>query len=162
MERAKRLEKNKKLKQIIKPDRRLFEACEALRYAVEHPNEDSDIIMQQGVYRQKDPEAIMTVKVDGVEVGYKVKPSSALEMNPYFDRYAFFKVPGHRLSDLSDQEMASIKTALLEAFFEVQQGEINTEVIGSDAMMMWQRFQVAFPVKVGHSTVFVSEQIGRA
>jgi len=162
MERAKRLEKNKKLKQIIKPDRRLFEACEALRYAVEHPNEDSDIIMQQGVYRQKDPEAIMTVKVDGVEVGYKVKPSSALEMNPYFDRYAFFKVPGHRLSDLSDQEMASIKTALLEAFFEVQQGEINTEVIGWDAMLMWQRFQVAFPVKVGHSTVFVQEQIGRA
>ena len=110
--------------QIMKPDGRLLEACEDLRYAVEHPGERSDIIMQQGLYKQLDPEAIMTVKVDGVEVGYTVKPSSALEMSPYFDRYCYFKVPGHRLSDLSKKELAAIKTALLEAFFEVQQGEI--------------------------------------
>ncbi len=162
MNREERLERNKRLKQILKPDRRLFEACEQLRYAVEHPNESSDIILQQGIYKQKDPEAIMTVKVDGVTVGYKVKPSSALELSPYFDRYAFFKVEGHRLSDLTDAEMAAIKTALYEAFFEVQQGEIKEEVIGWDAMLIRQRFQVAFPVKVGSSTSFVPEQIGRS
>jgi len=133
--------------QILKPDKRLLEACEQLRYAVEHPNERSDVIMQQGIYRQKDPEAIMTVKVDGVEVGYKVKPSSDLEMSPYFDRYVYFKVPGHRLSDLTKKELAAIKTALLEAFFEVQQGEIRVEVIGWDAMLFRQRFMVAFPVE---------------
>jgi len=133
--------------QIIRPDKRLLEACEALRYAIEHPNERSEIIMQQGIYKQKDPEAIMTVTVDGVVVGYKVKSSSPIELCPYFDRYVFFKVPGHKLSDLSKQELSAIKTAILDAFFEVQQGEIKTEVIGWDAMMLRQRFAVAFPVE---------------
>jgi len=133
--------------QILKPDKRLLEACEQLRHAVEHPNERSEIIMNQGIYKQKDPEAIMTVKVDGVEVGYKVKPSSDLEMSPYFDRYVYFKVPGHKLSDLTKKELSAIKTALLEAFFEPQQGEIQVEVIGWDAMLFRQRFMVAFPVQ---------------
>jgi len=132
---------------ILTPDKRLLEACEQLRHAVEHPNERSDVIMQQGIYKQKDPEAIMTVKVDGVEVGYKVKQSSTLKMSPYFDRYCYFKVPGHRLSDLTKQELSAIKTALLEAFFEPQQGEIKVEVIGWDAMLLRQRFMVCFPVE---------------
>ena len=132
---------------ILKPDHRLLEACEQLRYTIEHPNKRSEIIMNQGIYKQKDPESIMTVKVDGVEVGYKVKPSSALEMSPYFDRYVYFKVPGHRLTDLSKQEMSAIKTAILEAFFEVQQGEIISEVVGWDAMLLRQRFMVVFPVE---------------
>lgn len=140
---------------IIQPDKRLLEACEDLRRTVEHPNERSEIILQQGIYKLNDPEAIMTVKVDGVEVGYKVKPSSALEMSPYFDRYVYFKVPGHRLTDLSKQELSAIKTALLDAFFEVQQGKINVEVVGYDAMLLWQRFQVAFPVRVSQSTIQV-------
>jgi hypothetical protein len=132
---------------ILTPDKRLLEACEALRYAVEHPNERSEIIMQQGIYKQKDPEAIMTVTVDGVVVGYRVKPSSTLEMSPYFDRYAFFKVPGHRLKDLTKKELSAIKTALLEAFFEVQQGKIQVEVVGWDAMLFKQCFMVCFPVE---------------
>jgi len=132
---------------ILTPDKRLLEACEDLRRTVEHPNERSEIIEQQGIYRQKDPEAIMTVKVDGVEVGYKVKPSSALEMSPYFDRYCYFKVPGHRLADLTRAEMSAIKMALLEAFFEPQQGEIQVEIIGWDAMLLRQRFMVVFPVE---------------
>jgi hypothetical protein len=89
----------------------------------------------------------MTVKVDGVEVGYKVKPSSPLELSPYFDRYVYFKVPGHKLKDLTKAELAAIKTALLEAFFEVQQGRIQAEVIGWDAMLLRQRFMVVFPVQ---------------
>ena len=132
---------------ILQPDKRLLEACAQLRHAVEHPNERSEIIMQQGIYKHKDPEAIMTVKVDGVEVGYKVKQSSALEMSPYFDRYVYFKVPGHRLSDLTKQELSAIKTALLEAFFEPQQGKIKVEVIGWDAMVLRQRVMVCFPVQ---------------
>jgi hypothetical protein len=145
--------------QIMKPDKRLLEACEVLRYAVEHPNEESDIILQQGVYKQKDPEAIMTVKVDGVEVGYKVKECSPLDMSPYFDRYVYFKVPGDRLKDLSKREMSAIKTAILDAFFEPQQGEIHVEVIGWDAMLLWQRFQVAYPVKVRNDFTVVGAQI---
>ena len=129
---------------ILKPDKRLLAACEALRYAVEHPNERSEIILQQEIYKQTDPEAIMTIKVDGVEVGYKVKKSSPFEMSPYFDRYVYFRVVGHKLSDLGKEELSAIKTALLDGFFEVQQGSIKVEVIGWDAMLMRQRFMVAF------------------
>ncbi|MFA6290173.1 MAG: hypothetical protein WC637_00250 [Victivallales bacterium] len=144
MNRDQRLAKNRRIKEILKPDRRLFEACQALRHHVENPNESSDILLYGGVYRHKDQEALMTVTVDGVEVGYKVKQSSALEMNPYFDRYAYMKVPGHKLKDLSKKEMKAIHTAIMDAFFEPQQGPIKIEVIGWDAMLFWQRFQVAF------------------
>lgn len=137
----------KQNQQIMKPDGSILEACEDLRRAVEHPNERSDIIMQQGIYKQKDPEAIMTVKVDGVEVGYSVRQSSIVEMSPYFDRYVYFKVPDHKLSDLTKAELSAVKTALLEAFFEPQQGKIIVEVIGWDAMLLRQRFMVAFPIE---------------
>jgi len=145
---------------ILKADRRLLEACESLRYVVEHPNERSEILLQQGIYKQKDPEAIMTVTVDGVVVGYKVKPSSALEMNPYFDRYVYFKTPGNRLSDLTKAELSAIKTAILEAFFEIQQGEIKVEVIGFDAMLLWQRFMVAFPVERNPNVISLAGGFG--
>jgi len=134
--------------QIMKPDGRLLEACETLRYAVEHPNERSEIIMNQGIYKQKDPEAIMTVKVDGVEVGYKVRESSPLEMNPYFKRYVYVKVPGHRIGDLTRVEVRAIMTAITEAFFGPQQGPIEEiKGLSSDSLGYWQRFMVAIPVE---------------
>ena len=134
----------KRSKQILVTNKALREACDALRHFVEHPNESSDIIMGQGVYKHKDPTAISTIKVDGVEVGYMVKPCSALEMNPYFDRYVYFKVPGYLLSDLTEKEMEGVKMALYEAFFEPQQGEIHLKIIAQDAMLLVQRFMVAF------------------
>jgi hypothetical protein len=155
--REQRLKRNNRLKEIIKPDKRLLEACEALRYTVEHPNADSEIMMAQGVYRKKDPGALMTAYVDGVVIGYKVKPCSPLAINPYFDRYAYVRVPEHRLTDLTDREMAAIKMAMLEAFFDTQQGEIKVEVIGDGALLMWQRFMVTFPVKFQQATIQVPQ-----
>ena len=157
MNREQRLERNKRLKEIIKPDKRLLEACESLRYAVEHPDVDSEIMLAKGVYKYRNPEAIMTTIVDGVVIGYKVKPCSPLAMNPYFDRYAYVRVPEHRLTDLSDKEMAAIKLAMLEAFFDTQQGEIKVEVIGDGALLMWQRFMVVFPVKFQQATIQVPQ-----
>ena len=144
---VKRADQLRPNQRILTPDKRLLEACEQLRHAVEHPNERSEIIEQQGIYRQKDPEAIMTVKVDGVEVGYKVRESSPLEINPYFKRYVYVKVPGHRIGDLTRVEVRAIMTAIMEAFFEPQQGEIQVEIIGWDAMLLRQRFMVVFPVE---------------
>lgn len=156
--REQRIERNKRLKEVIKPDKRLLEACNELRYTVEHPNENSEILIAKGVYRKKDPEAIMTVKVDGVVVGYKVKPSSPLEINPYFDRYCYIRTPEHRLSDLSDKQLAVIKFTVLEAFFEPQQGNIHTEIIGDGAILLTQRFMVVFPVKFQDATIQVPRE----
>lgn len=153
--REEQLMRNKRHKEIIEPDKRLLDACTELRYNVEHSSKDPDIIMAQGLYRNKDPEAIQTVRVDGVVIGYKVKPCSVLEINPYFDRYAYVRVLEHRLTDLSDKQMAAIKFAMLEAFFEPQQGEIHVEIIGQGALLMWQRFQVAFAHKFQDATIQV-------
>ena len=149
------LKRNQRLKEVVKVDRRLLEACEELRYTVEHPSESADIIMAKGVYRKKDEDAIMTAKVDGVVIGYKVKKSSILEISPYFDRYCYIRTPDHRLSDLSDKQLAVIKYTVLEAFFEPQQGSVDTEVIGDGAILMKQRFMVALPYKFQDATIQV-------
>jgi hypothetical protein len=138
------MQKNDKRKQILKTDRKIREACDSLRHYVEHPNESSDIIMGQGIYKHKDPAAISTITIDGVEIGYQVKPSSLVEMNPYFDRYVYLKVPGYRLSDMTEKEMEAVKTAIYDAFFEVQQGPIHLKIAAPDCMILAQRFMVAF------------------
>ena len=157
LKRERQLERNKRLKEILTPDKRLLDACVELRYAVEHPDSESEIMLAQGVYKQRDPEAIMTVTIDGVVIGYKVKACSLLEINPYFDRFAYVRVPDHRLTDLTDKQLASIKLALLEAFFEPQQGEVKTEVIGNGAILLTQRFMVIFPVKFQDATIQVPQ-----
>lgn len=155
LNREQQLKRNEQLKQVIEPDCRLLEACEALRYDVEHQGKDFDIMIGQGIYRKKNPDAIMTVQVDGVVIGYKIKECSPLVINPYFDRYCFVRFPNHRLQDLSDKELATVKFTCLEAFFEPQQGEVHHEVIGQGAILMWQRFQVAFAHKFQDATTFV-------
>ncbi len=139
-----KMERNDRRKMILPTDRKLCEACTQLRHRVEHPNEVSDILLQNGVYRQKDPEAILTIRVDGVEVGYKVKPSSPLELSHYFDRYVYLKIPNYRLYDLTNKQLASIKTALYNAFFEPQMSKINVKILNEESMLMIQRFVVAF------------------
>jgi hypothetical protein len=138
------IQPNDTRKMIMPEDKALFAACAELRYIVEHPNEDGDIILNGGIYKAKDPEAIKVITVDGVQVGYKVKPSSPLEMSPYFDRYVYLKIPGYHLSELTVKQLVSIKTALYNAFLEPQQGPIDVKIIADDAMVMAQRFQVAF------------------
>jgi hypothetical protein len=138
------MEKNDRRKMVLPQDRKIKEACVALRHRVEHPNEVSDILLQNGIYRQKDPEAILTIRVDGVEIGYKVKPCSPLLVNQYFDRWVYLKIPNYRLYDLTNKQLASIKTAIYDAFFEPQMGKIHVKIIGEDAMVMIQRFMVAF------------------
>ena len=76
--RKQRLERNKRLKQVIRPDSRLLEACTELRHIVEHPNESSDIIIGKHVSRNKDAAGMRHIVCDGVDVGYMVKECSPL------------------------------------------------------------------------------------
>jgi hypothetical protein len=138
------MERKDRRKVIMPTDRKLMEACIALRDRVEHPNDVGDIILQNGIYKQKDPEAILVTTVDGVQVGYKVKPCSPLELNHYFDRYVYLKIPGYHLKELTVKQLVSIKTALYTAFLEPQMGPIGVKIIADDAMLMTQRFMVAF------------------
>ena len=147
------MEKNDRRKMALPTDAKLKEACMNLRHRVEHPNEVSDILLQNGIYRQKDPEAILTIRVDGVEVGYKVKPSSALELNQYFDRWVYLKIPGYRPEHLTNKQLAAIVVTLMDVFMEpqmqkIQQGPSSAmpkeRKIADDTWLFTQRFMVAF------------------
>lgn len=117
-------------KTILTPDVRLLDACRQLRHHVEHQGKDAS-------------DQIFTVKVDGVVIGYKVKESSPLLMDPYFTRCCYIKTPGWNLMELKARELAAIKTACLDAFFEPQQGEIKIDIIGRDAILLSQVFMIA-------------------
>jgi hypothetical protein len=138
------MEKNDRRRLVMPEDVKLREKCEALRYAVEHPNERGDIVFNGQGYRLKDPTAWIAFDYNGVRVGYRVVPCSPLEINHYFDRMAFFEVPGYRIYDLTVTQLVSIKTAVLDAFFEPQMSRVH-ENIGknNERVMMTQRFMVA-------------------
>lgn len=138
------MQPNDPRKKVLRHERKLKERLEALRYAVEHPNQESDIVTRGGVYRQKDPTEVITIKCDGVEVGYQVKPCSILEINPYFDRYVYLRVPGYKITDLKDEEIIRIKGAIYETFFNDYQSPIHLRVVPPDCLILCQRFEVAY------------------
>lgn len=129
--------------------------CEELRWIVEHPNQDGKIMLKTGVTVDRDPKTIMTTKVDGIEIGYRVVPSSPLEINPYFERDIFLKVPGYKISELSKEERTSFLTTLFDVFVDQQQGMPEIDLIADDCIKISQRFQVAFYRKFQHATIQV-------
>jgi hypothetical protein len=137
----------------------LKEKCEELRWVVEHPNQDGKIMLKTGVTVDRDPKTIMTTKVDGIEIGYRVVPSSPLEINPYFERDVFLKVPGYKISELSKEERTSILVTLFEVFLDQQQGMPDIRAISDDAVKISQRFQVAFFRKFQHATIQVPRSL---
>lgn len=122
-------------KAIIPVDQKLHQACVDLRDHVEHMGKRADSIDER--YK------IYTVTVDGVVIGYKIKESSPLLIDPYFTRFAWIKTPDYRLDSLKASELAAIKTAVLGAFFEPQQGEINVKILTPESMMLSQTFMIA-------------------
>jgi len=138
------MERNDRRRLVMPEDDKLFRACVTLRHFIEHPNSRSDEVLINGVYHPKDPEAWSAIVVDGVRVGYRVVPCSPLLVNPYFDRWAFFDVPGYRIQELTVKQLVSIKAAILHAFFEPQMGKVWEDVKGEgEKMFLAQRFMVA-------------------
>jgi hypothetical protein len=138
------MERNDRRRLVMPEDVKLYNACVTLRSFVEHPNDRSEEILVGGVYRPKNPEAWSAINLDGVQVGYRVVPCSPLLLNPYFDRWAFFSVPGYRINELSVKQLVSIKTAILHAFFEPQMGKVWEDVKGhAEKVILAQRFMVA-------------------
>jgi hypothetical protein len=142
-------------KKVIPTTKVLKKACEELRFVVEHPNKEGKILLRTGVTVDRDPKLVMTTKIDGIEVGYRVVPSSPLEINHFFDRDVFLKIPGYKISELNQHERTSFLTTLFEVFLEPQQGLPDITPIADDAVKISQRFQVAFPVRIGHATIQV-------
>jgi len=136
--------RNDRRKMILPTSAELKTKCAELRRVVEHPNQEGKILLKTGVTVDRDPKVVMTTKVDGIEIGYRVLPSSPLELNAYFDREIFVKIPGYKFSDLSEEERAKLMSTVFECFIEAQQGKPHIEPIKEDCVLIRQRFMVAF------------------
>jgi hypothetical protein len=153
------MERKDRRKMILPIEKKLKKACEDLRYIVEHPNREGLILTQTGVTVERDPKIVMTTKVDGVEVGYRVVPSSPLELNAYFDRDIFVKIPGYKFSDLSEEEREKFLSTIFECFIEAQQSHPVIIPIAEDCVKISQRFMVAFFHKFQHATIQVPDKV---
>lgn len=133
-------------KAVVFTDKTIREACQDIRYKVEHPNEDSDIIMQQGVYKQKDPRRALTAKLDGVVIGYQVIDPCPLEINPVMIRNVFVKFPGYTIKEIPDHQLKPIMFAIFEEMFDQQQGEIKVSQTDRDTIKLTQTFMISMIV----------------
>lgn len=123
-------------KTVLNPDGRVLEACQQLRHYVEHLGK-----------RANEPEMkdkIHMVRIDGVEVGYRLIEDSPLLINPYFTRVVYVKTPGWNMLDFKTNELAAIKTAVFDVFFSDVQSMPQILIPKSpDCMTFVQRFEIA-------------------
>jgi hypothetical protein len=139
------MERHDRRRLIMPEDEKLRMKCEEFRYAVEHPNERGDVTFSGQVFRHIDPTAWLAFKYDGVVVGYRVIPCSPLEINHYFDRYAYVEIPGYKITELTVKQLTGILTAIRNGFFEPQMGRIHEANSEDNTRILFrQRFQVAF------------------
>ncbi len=95
---------------ILKADTKVQEALEALADHVDHQRSGKRIALVGAIYTQ--PKDVQTVKVDGVVFGYRLEDHQV-----FMRRVVFIKVPGYKVSDISEDERARIMTALFNVFF---------------------------------------------
>ena len=163
MTREELLKKNKRMKEVIRLDSRLYDACDALRQKVEDALSGPELMVVGSIFHKKDEKAVETVHVDGVEIGYRIMKSSPLEVNPYFDQEVFLKTPGYKLDELSEREMAAIQFTIATVFFRVQQQIPEPDISPNHETMRWrQRFEVALPYKFQDATIQVSRGLPNA
>ena len=132
--------KQVKGKSIIPSNKVLEAACADLRYEVEHQGSQSPIILLGATYKATDPNAIKTVKLDGVEVGYQVKHIKGA----HFMRCIYVKIPGYKWSEIPKWDIDKIIGAVLDGAIEVQTGDVEIDLIAPDCYLISQVFEVAF------------------
>ena len=96
---------------ILKADTRVQDALEALADHVDHQRKIS-VLLRGKTFKAPDPHEVQTVKVDGVVFGYRLENHLV-----FMRRVIFMKVPGYKISDISEDERARIMTALFNVFF---------------------------------------------
>jgi len=96
---------------ILKVDTKVQDALESLSDHVDNLMR-SGLALRGSVYKAPDRKEVYTVKVDGVEFGYRLEDHQI-----YMRRVVYMKVPGYRISDISEDERARIMTALFNVFF---------------------------------------------
>ena len=118
---------------ILNADANLQEACEGLRDHVDNINQAPALALRNGVYRGIDKRAIQTVKVSGVEIGYRLQ-----DHKTFMRRQIFIKVPGYKIDDLTHAEREKIITAVFNVFLVPGANLPEIAHIAPDCMLLQQ------------------------
>ena len=128
---------------LLQPDVDIMGACLNLR---EHVNG-----LTGG-----DPRKIHTVKVMGVEIGYR--RSSHLT---YRRREVFIKVPGHRIEDLSEEERDQILAAVFDVYLIEGAAMPEISSISTACIRIKQDYIPMIPVERSPGLVSIAGGIGK-
>lgn len=116
---------------ILKADTKVQEALEALADYVDHNKQRITVVGD--VFRNRDQ--LQTVKVDGCVFGYRLEDHKI-----YMRRVIFMKVPGYKVSDISEDERARIMTAIFNVFMMPGNRPPKTKQIAPDCLLFEQDF----------------------
>jgi hypothetical protein len=127
-------------KSIIQSSKLLAAACVDLRHEVEHQGSRSPIILLGSTYKHIDPNAIKTVTVDGVKIGYRIRHL----FKGYHMREVFVKVKGYKVTELPTKDREAILGAVMDAFIQEQGETPEVAVIADDCLKYSQTFDVVY------------------
>lgn len=96
------------------------------------------MILNKGVYRQRNKDDVQKTSWQGWEFGYQI-----VEHKGFLIRKAFLKSPCP-WAEVFNNEKDSITMTVMEAMFDKQQALPTLILIAPDCMLIGQRFQVTF------------------
>ena len=131
---AREIRKGKQLVNINE----LKQVLEGLRDYVDNINKAPSMILKNGVYKQRNKDAVQKTSWNGWEFGYQV-----LEHKGFLLRKCFMKCKG-RWNELPEKEKNEVTTTALDAMFDKQQGLPKFIQIAPDCMLIGQKFQVTY------------------
>ena len=110
---------------VIQSYKALEAACADLRYEVEHQGEGGAIILLGSTYRATDPNAIKTLTMDGIEVGYQLK---ATARDSVFARIIFVRVKGHQWHEVPKKDSDRKAKAFFVPVVEIRENKYDLSI----------------------------------
>ena len=118
---------------ILKSDTKLLPILEGLREFVDTINQSPDLALRGGIYRGIEKADVQTVRVDGLEIGYKLEDHGV-----FMRRKVFVKAPGYRMEDIPHEEIEPAIVAVMDVFFVQGAGMPSLQQIAPDCMLVQQ------------------------
>jgi hypothetical protein len=119
----------------MKEERDILQGAADLQAACESLKDHGENIARHGrTFLDTDRDKVWTVKVGGVEVGYRIQV-----FKTYLNRQVFIKVPGYRIADLSNEEREKIMSAVFNVFVHPGSNIPSVNGIKQDTILMQQQ-----------------------
>ncbi len=118
---------------ILKADTKIQDALEALRNFLDNINKTASLALRGPIYKGVDPKVVQTIKVDGVEFGYKVEDHVI-----FIRRIIYIKFPGYKVEEIGDPDRERIMTAVFNVFIVPGAGMPEIGQIAVDCLRITQ------------------------